>query len=128
MNLEIADCGLRIADCGLRIADCVLRHGSWPVSRSERNTELSMNLANRTGRSPGPSDLRFTMYDLRGSDGGIAALRDSNVRRSALRGARKSYMALRAPGLDRHVLVHVAGVEEFEDFGHRLCDGELVGG
>src|SRR5881392_1805743 len=34
---------LLITDCGLRIADCVLRHGSWPVSRSERNTELSMN-------------------------------------------------------------------------------------
>src|SRR6266545_1699737 len=34
---------LLIADCGLRIADCVLRHGSWPLSRSERNSELSMN-------------------------------------------------------------------------------------
>jgi len=34
---------LLIADCGLRIADCILRHGSWPVSRSERNRELSMN-------------------------------------------------------------------------------------
>src|SRR6266536_3573462 len=65
MNLPIADCGLRIVysatvhgphawrkamtapheppDCGLRIADCGLRHGSWPVSRSERNRELSMN-------------------------------------------------------------------------------------
>src|SRR6266536_2647279 len=65
MNLPIADCGLRIVysatvhgphawrkamtapheppDCGLRIADCGLRHGSWPVSRSERNKELSMN-------------------------------------------------------------------------------------
>src|SRR6266540_2425945 len=34
---------LLIADCGLRIADCVLRHGSWPLSRSERNRGLSMN-------------------------------------------------------------------------------------
>src|SRR6266542_5013492 len=95
MNRWIADCGVRIADCGVRIADCVLRHGSWPVSRSERNTELSMNLAIRTGRSPGPSDLRFTMYDLRGSDGVLAALRDSHARRSERRGARKSYIVNR---------------------------------
>src|SRR6266545_1775426 len=66
---------LLIADCGLRIADCVLRHGSWPLSRSERNRELSMNLLIRTGRTPGPSDLRCAIYDgrftrLRWSDRG----------------------------------------------------------
>ncbi len=34
----------------------------------------SRNLVFRTGRSRGPSDLRFTIYDLRGSDGVITAL------------------------------------------------------
>src|SRR6266545_1723679 len=56
---------LLIADCGLRIADCVLRHGSWPVSRSERNRELSMNLVasgvsriTSPQREPSPREIR----------------------------------------------------------------------
>src|SRR6266542_6389424 len=43
---------LLIADSGLQIADCVLHHGSWPVSRSERNTELSMNRPRRGRQWP----------------------------------------------------------------------------
>src|SRR6266545_7020421 len=52
-------------DCGLRIADCVLRHGSCPVSRSERNRELSMNLVasgvsriTSPQREPSPREIR----------------------------------------------------------------------
>jgi len=54
-----------------------------------------MSLAIRTGRSPGPSDSRCTIYDLRASDGVIATLRDSRARPSALRCARKSYIVNR---------------------------------
>src|SRR6266545_3247406 len=89
-----------IAHCSLHIAHCSLwgkspRGGSWSQSAVNKPWRLSMNLAIRTGRSLGPSDLRFTIYDLRVSDGVIAALRDSHARRSARRGARKSYIVNR---------------------------------
>src|SRR6266542_5916411 len=71
-------------------------------TRGTKPWRLPMNLAIRTGRSPGPGDLRWTIYDgrftmddLRGSDGVLAALRDSHARRSARRGARKSHIVNR---------------------------------
>src|SRR6266498_5623396 len=90
------DCGLRIADCGLRAPPRFM----VPM-RGETPRRLPMNLAIRTWRSPGLSDLRFSMYDLRAFDGGIAALRDSHARRSARRGARKSYIVNRTWLRDR---------------------------
>src|SRR6266498_3429771 len=50
------------SDFGFRIS--AISQGSWSQSAVKKPWRLPMNLAIRTGRPRGPSDLRFTIYEL----------------------------------------------------------------